>query len=79
MHGAAICAFAWTRRYAASRSIFTNRMRFEGHLMRMAAIMWSIPRRKNTQKIGCRVSFSTRLFIDSPEGTWKRICGLCVF
>ena len=44
----AICAFVWTRRYAASRSIFPITMRFEGHLMRMAAIMWSIPRRQNT-------------------------------
>ena len=44
MHVEAICVFAWTCWYAASRSVFPIRMPFEGHLMRMAAIMWSILR-----------------------------------
>ena len=30
MHVDTICAFAWTRRYAASRYILPIRMRFEG-------------------------------------------------
>ena len=42
----AICVFAWMRRYSASRSIFLIRVRFEGHLRRMSAIMWSILRRQ---------------------------------
>ena len=46
MHGAAICEFAWKCRYAESRSVFPIRICFEGHLMRMAAIMWSILRRQ---------------------------------
>ena len=52
MHVAAICEFVWTRRYAALRSIFPIRMRFEVHLMCMAVIMWNILRRQNLQKNG---------------------------
>ena len=48
MHVAAICAFVWMHRYTASRSVLPISMCFEGHLMRMAAIMWSILRRQNT-------------------------------
>ena len=44
MHVDAICAFAWTHRYAASRSVLPLRMRFEGHLMHTDEIMWSILR-----------------------------------
>ena len=47
IHVAAICEFAWMRRYAALRSVLPITMRFEGHLMGMAAIIWSIPRRQN--------------------------------
>ena len=47
MHVDAIYVFAWTRQYAASRSFFLIRMRFEGHLMSMSAIMWIILRRHN--------------------------------
>ena len=68
MNVTAICAFAWTRRYAALRSVFPIRMNFEGHLMRMDAIMWGVLRSYNPYKRGCRVSFGTRLFMDSPEG-----------
>ena len=39
--------------------------------MSISEIMWSIPRRKNTYKHGWRVSLSTRLFTDSPEGPGK--------
>ena len=42
MHVDAIFVFMWMHRYAASRSVFTIRMRFEGHLILMAAIMWII-------------------------------------
>ena len=47
IHVAAICEFAWMRRYAALRSVLPITMRFEGHLMGMAAIIWSILRRQN--------------------------------
>ena len=47
MHVATICAFACTCRYAVSRYVFPIGMRFEGHFMQMAAIMWSILRWKN--------------------------------
>ena len=47
MHVASICAFSWTRQHAASRSVLPISVRFEGHLMCMAAIMWSIPRIQN--------------------------------
>ena len=45
MHDDAICAFVWTRRYTELRSVFPIRIFFEGHLMHMDAIMWSILRR----------------------------------
>ena len=48
MHVDNICAFAWMCRYAALRSIFPIRMRFDGHFVHMYAIMWSILRRKNS-------------------------------
>ena len=47
MHGAAICEFVWKYRYAESRSVFPIRNCFEGHLMCMAAIMWSILRKQS--------------------------------
>ena len=47
MHVDTICAFAWTLQYASSRSVFPNRIRFEGNLMRMDEIMWRILRRNN--------------------------------
>ena len=71
MHVDTICALSWAQWYAASRSVFTTRMRFEGHLMRMDAIMWIILRRQNQYKHVWRVSFSTRLFTDSPGGPGK--------
>ena len=52
MHVNATCAFMWTRRYAAPRSVSPIGMRFEGPLMRMAVIMWSIRRRQNPYKHG---------------------------
>ena len=79
MHVAAICAFAWTCRYAVLRSIFPITMRFDGHLMRMAAIMWNILRRHNPYKHGCTASFSTWLFTDSTEAPGKEHSGLRVF
>ena len=71
MHVDAIYVFAWTLRYAALRSVLPIRMCFEGHLVCMAAIMWSIPRRNNPEKHGWRVSFSNWLFADSPDGPGK--------
>ena len=53
-----IYAFAWTHYYEALR-YFSIRIRFEGHLRRMDAIMCSIMSRKNPQKHECRVSLST--------------------
>ena len=47
MHGATIYEFAWKRGYAESRSVFPIKISFEVHLMRMAAIMWSILRKQN--------------------------------
>ena len=47
MHVETICAFEWMRRYEALRSVLPIMINFEGHLMRMAATVWSIPRRKN--------------------------------
>ena len=47
MHVATICVFAWTRPYAALRYFFPIRILFEGHLMRMDAIVWNILRRHN--------------------------------
>ena len=47
IHFDAIYVFEWTRRYVSQRSIFPNKIRFEGHLMCMAVIMWSILRRQN--------------------------------
>ena len=47
IHVDIIFVFSWTRRYAASRSVFPIRMRFEGHLMCIASIMWIILRRHN--------------------------------
>ena len=44
MHVDAICAFAWMRRYAASRLVFLIRIHFEGQLSYMDAIMWIILR-----------------------------------
>ena len=52
MHVNATCAFMWTRRYAAPRSVSPIGMRFEGPLMRMAVIMWSIRSRQNPYKHG---------------------------
>ena len=52
IHVDVIFAFAWTRRYAASRSVFPIIMNFEGHLMRMAVIMWSILNRQKLYKHG---------------------------
>ena len=66
MHVDAVCVFAWTRWYAALRSVFPIMMLFEGHLMHMAEIMWNILRRHNPQKHGWMVSLSTRLFMDRP-------------
>ena len=47
IHVSAICAFLWTRWYAASRYVFPITMRLEGHLLRMSAIVWSILIRQN--------------------------------
>ena len=47
VHVDEICALAWIRRYADSRSVFPVRMLLNGHLIRMDAIMWSILRRQN--------------------------------
>ena len=66
-----ICALVWTRRYVVSRSVLSIRISFEGHLIRMAEIMWSILRKHNLQKNDLRVSFSTRFFTDSSEGPGK--------
>ena len=58
-------------RYATSRSDFPVRMRFEGRLMRMAAIMWSILRRQKPYKHVWRVSFSAQLFTERYKGPVK--------
>ena len=42
-----IHVFTWMRLYAASRSVFPIRMIFDGHLICMDVIMWSILRGKN--------------------------------
>ena len=47
IHVIKMFSFALMRRYAASRSVLPIRIRFEGHLMHMTAIMWIIPRRQN--------------------------------
>ena len=47
MHVDDIYTIVWTSRNEALRSIFPIRMYFEGHLMCIAAIMWSILRRQN--------------------------------
>ena len=39
MHVDAICEFSWILWYAASISIFTIKMHFDGHLRRMDEIM----------------------------------------
>ena len=52
MHVEVICMFSWMRRYAASRSVFLIRIRSEGNLMHMDAIMWSILRRQKPHKHG---------------------------
>ena len=80
IHVAAIYEFAWMRRYASSRSVFPITMRFKGHLMGMATIIWSILRRQNPYKHGWRVSFITLLFTDSPEGPGKdQLCVTCLW
>ena len=71
MHVYVICVLVWMRRCASSRSILPIRISFEGHLMQMDAIMWSILRRQKPQKQGCRLSLSTRLFMEVPEGLGK--------
>ena len=55
MHVDTICAFTWMHRYVESRSASPTRMHFEGHLMHIAAIMWSILKRKSYIKTygGC--------------------------
>ena len=68
MHVDSICAFLWIRRYAASRSVFLIRMRFRGYLRPTNAIMWSILRRLNPHRYVCRVSISTGLFMNRPDG-----------
>ena len=47
MHVNAILVLMWKLLYAKPRSVFPIRMFFEGHLMRIDAIMWSITRRQN--------------------------------
>ena len=42
VHVEAIYAFVRMCRYSVSISVFPIRINFEGHLMRMAEIMWSI-------------------------------------
>ena len=66
-----ICSFALMRWYAASRSFFLIRIKFEGHLRHMSVIMWSIMKNKKPQEHGCRMSLSTRLFKDRPYGPVK--------
>ena len=46
MHVDAICGFVCKFRYAAPRYVLPISMSFEGHLMHMAVIMWSILRRQ---------------------------------
>ena len=71
MHVDAIYMFEWMRHNAAPRSVFPIRMRFEDHLRRMDAIMWSVLRSQKLQKNGCRVSVRTRLFTDRPNWPGK--------
>ena len=42
MHVDAIFVFAWTPWYEALRYVFFIRMCFEGHLMHIDMIMWSV-------------------------------------
>ena len=39
IHVVTVCVSAWTRWYAESRSVFPIRIRFQGNLMRIDAIM----------------------------------------
>ena len=71
IHVDAVFVFACTRRYAAPRSIFPIRVRFEVHLMCMAEIMWVILSIQNQSKHGWRVTLFTLLFIYRPEGSVK--------
>ena len=47
MHIDAVCTFVWTDWYEASRSFSPAMVSFEGHIMRMTAIVWSILRSHN--------------------------------
>ena len=47
MYVDAICKFAQTRRYAASRPFLLIKMSFDDNLSRMDAVMWRIQRIEN--------------------------------
>ena len=67
IHVDPIRAIKWMRRYDPSRYVYIFRVRFDSHLMLMAAIMWSILSRKNLQKHGWGVSFKIQSFTNSSN------------
>ena len=71
MHFGAIFEFAWTHLYAPSRSVFPIKMHFDGHLSCMDAVMCRNTSSHNRYKHVCRVSLSTLLFTDIPNGSRK--------
>ena len=78
MHVDVMFYFAWIIWYVEYISVFHNKMRREGNLIHMAAIMWRFPRRKKTHKNGYMLSLSTSLFMeitDRPgnEQSWALI------
>ena len=71
MHIDEILAFLWMQQYEAPISVLLIRILSDVHLILMAAIMWSIMRRQNSNKHGLRVSLNMRLFTNRNDGPGK--------